>query len=304
MAEKQKILIVDDRKENLVALRQVLSGVDAEIVEAATGNQALAATLDHHFAVAILDVQMPGMSGYELAEHLRGDKRTRMIPIVFLTAAYADEQHIFKGYEAGAVDYLMKPYSPEVLRGKLNVFLEMDRYRCELEMHRDHLETLVAERTTALKERVKELKCLYAVSNLVAEPCKSVDGMLKAAVDLLPPGWQYPEITCARITYKEQEFVTDNFRETPWKLSADIVASGTKLGLVEVFSLEGKPVFGEAIPVDIDAEFRNNRILLDTDIGDSLLFFKLGENLFCGAFHVCGVIAEYFNHNGCPHARE
>ena len=77
MTERQKILIVDDRKENLVALRQVLREVDAEIVEATSGNEALAATLNHEFALAILDVQMPGMNGYELAEHLRGDKKTQ-----------------------------------------------------------------------------------------------------------------------------------------------------------------------------------------------------------------------------------
>ena len=94
--ERQRILIVDDRKENLVALRQVLRELGAEIVEATSGNKALAATLDHDFAVAILDVMMPGMSGYELAEHLRGDQKTGAMPIVFVTASYADEQHMFK----------------------------------------------------------------------------------------------------------------------------------------------------------------------------------------------------------------
>jgi CheY-like chemotaxis protein len=101
MTDKQKILIVDDKRENLVALRQVLSDLDVEIIEATSGNEALTATLDHHFAVAILDVMMPGMNGYELAEHLRGDKLTRVIPIVFVTASYVDEHYQFRGYEAG-----------------------------------------------------------------------------------------------------------------------------------------------------------------------------------------------------------
>ncbi|MFH2074265.1 MAG: response regulator, partial [Pseudomonadota bacterium] len=206
MTEKQKILIVDDRKENLVALRKVLSDVDAEIVEATTGNQALAATLDHTFAVAILDVQMPGMNGYELAEHLRGDKNSTLLPIIFLTARYTDEQHRFKGYEAGGVDYITKPYSPGVLLGKLKIFLEMDRFRRELEMHRDHLETMIAEQTWKLNLQVREFKCLYAVSSLVAKPCESIDESLKAAVDLIPRGWQYSEITCARIVFEGREF--------------------------------------------------------------------------------------------------
>jgi len=245
MTDKQKILIVDDRRENLVALRQVLRDVDAEIVEATTGNEALAATLNHEFALAILDVQMPKMSGYELAEHLRGDKKTQMIPIVFLSAAYADEEHKFMGYEAGGVDYLTKPYSPEVIRAKVNVFLKIDHYQRELEMLRDHLETQVLERTGQLNERVKELKCLYAISSLAAEPCESIDETLKAAVNLIPTGWQYPEISRARIIFEGREFATDGFRETPLKISADIVASEKKLGSVEVCYLEEMPALDE-----------------------------------------------------------
>ncbi|MBN2232103.1 MAG: response regulator [Deltaproteobacteria bacterium] len=157
MTARQKILIVDDRKENLFALRQVLGDVDAEFVEATSGNEALAATLDNDFAVAILDVQMPEMTGYELAEYLRGDKKSEAMPIIFLSAAYADEQHVFKGYESGGVDYIAKPYPPLILISKLKVFLEIDRNRRELARHRDHLETLVAERTAELTKTIGEL---------------------------------------------------------------------------------------------------------------------------------------------------
>ncbi len=239
--EKQKILIVDDRRENLTALRQILRDVDADIIEATNGNQALAATLDHHFAVAVLDVMMPEMNGYELAEHLRGDEKTRMIPIMFLTASLVDEQHAFQGYEAGAVDYIVKPFAPEVLLGKVRVFLEMDRYRSELKRHRDHLEMLVAERTRDLRKRVKEVECLYAVSSHVAGPCSSIDEALRAAVDLIPPGWQHPDITRARIVFEGREYVPEDFRETAWKQSADIVISEVAVGTVEVFYLEQRP---------------------------------------------------------------
>jgi signal transduction histidine kinase len=151
----QKILIVDDKKENLVVLHQVLREVEAEIIEAASGNEALAATLDHTFALAILDVMMPGMSGFELAEHLHGDEATRLMPIIFVTAAYPDEQHIFSGYEAGGIDYIVKPYAPEVLLAKVRIFLELDRQRSELQNHRDHLEILVAERTRELEHELE-----------------------------------------------------------------------------------------------------------------------------------------------------
>jgi signal transduction histidine kinase len=154
----QKILIVDDRKENLVALHQVLRGIEAEIIEAASGNEALAATLDHNFALAILDVMMPEMSGFELAKHLRSDQATRLMPIIFVTAAYPDEQNVFDGYEAGGVDYIVKPYAPEVLLAKVHIFLQLDRQRQELLRHRDQLETLVAERTAKLEHELEERK--------------------------------------------------------------------------------------------------------------------------------------------------
>ena len=132
MKSLQKILIVDDRQENLIALRQVLGSVEVEVIEAGSGNEALAATLDHQFALAILDVMMPEMSGFELAQHLRGDENTRLLPVIFITAAYPDELHISNGYQSGGVDYIVKPYAPEILLAKVRVFLELDRQRQEL----------------------------------------------------------------------------------------------------------------------------------------------------------------------------
>ena len=173
MTERQKILIVDDREENLIALRKALAEVDAEIVEATSGNQALAATLDHDFAMAILDVQMPGMSGYELAEHLRSDSGTAVLPIVFVTASYADEQHMFRGYAAGGTDYIIKPIAPEVLLGKTRTFLEIDRYKRELERHRDHLDSLVRERTQQLRDSEERYRTLFAN---IADPVFVYDG--------------------------------------------------------------------------------------------------------------------------------
>ena len=127
MTDRLKLLAVDDRPENLLALRTVLADLDVEIIEASSGNAALTATLSHDFAVAILDVQMPGMDGFELAALLRGDPKTSSLPIIFLTATCREEEQIFEGYDAGAVDYIVKPYSPQVLRSKVVVFLELHR---------------------------------------------------------------------------------------------------------------------------------------------------------------------------------
>ena len=241
MTERQKILIVDDKKANLIALRQVLRCLDVEIFEATSGNEALAATLDNDFAVALLDVMMPGMNGYELAEHLRGDNKTRVIPLVFLTASYADEQHMFRGYEVGGIDYIVKPFDQTVLIQKVKIFLELDHSRRELRRHRDNLEVMVAERTAQLAERVKEMRCLSGVKSIVADSRNSYDEVLEALGNQIPQGWQYPKITCAGINLDGRSFSTPNFRDTPWRQSADIVASGKVLGKVEIGYLEEKP---------------------------------------------------------------
>ncbi len=139
------ILAVDDRKANLVALRSVLTGVPARLITASSGNEALAATLRHAFALAILDVQMPGMDGYELAEILQSDPVTAQIPIIFVTAAQIDETHAFRGYRSGAVDYLVKPYHPAVLIAKITVFLKLAAQRIALEQSRRQYATLFQE---------------------------------------------------------------------------------------------------------------------------------------------------------------
>ncbi len=132
MKTKQKILIVDDRRENLIVLTKSLKHIDAEIISAGSGEEALRAAINNQFAIAILDVQMPEINGYELAELLRSDLKTRNMPIIFMSAVYSDETHVFKGYEAGAVDFIVKPYNPEHLRCKVNIFLELNRVNTEL----------------------------------------------------------------------------------------------------------------------------------------------------------------------------
>ena len=154
---KQQILTVDDRPENLYALEKTLADTGAQVVKAKGGEEALNATLHHEFSLAILDVQMPGMDGYELAELLRGDPKIRHMPIIFLTAAFSEETQIFKGYESGAVDYIVKPYDPRILLSKVRVFLEMERNRKEIQEHRDHLDDLVAQRTAELQRVNQEL---------------------------------------------------------------------------------------------------------------------------------------------------
>ncbi|MEO0034281.1 MAG: hypothetical protein RLZZ501_304, partial [Pseudomonadota bacterium] len=116
---RPKLLIVDDQPANLIALKHLLAKVDAEVIPAASGNEALKLTLNHDFALALLDVQMPEIDGFEVAELLRGEERTRDLPIIFLTAAHRDADHRSRGYGAGAVDYLEKPIDEPVLLAKV-----------------------------------------------------------------------------------------------------------------------------------------------------------------------------------------
>ncbi len=131
-----KILVVDDRSENLLAIETALKHVDAEIIKANSGNQALALILRHDFALVLLDVQMPEMDGFEVATLMRDNQHTRQIPIIFVTAISTDEKYVFRGYENGAVDYLFKPLNPDILQAKVQVFLDLDRQKRELEIAR------------------------------------------------------------------------------------------------------------------------------------------------------------------------
>jgi PAS domain S-box-containing protein len=127
-----KILLVDDRRENRIALQAVLEPLRVDVVEADSGEQALREVLVEDFAVILLDVQMPGIDGLETAELIKGRERSRDVPIIFLTAAESDVSEVFAGYEAGAVDFLLKPFDPLVLRSKVKVFADLDRQRRQL----------------------------------------------------------------------------------------------------------------------------------------------------------------------------
>jgi CheY-like chemotaxis protein len=120
-----KALLVDDRRENLVALEAILQGLPVEPVAVESGEAALKQLLVDDFAVILLDAQMPEMDGFETASHIKRRERTRQVPIIFLTAADRDAQLALRGYAAGAVDYLTKPFDPWVLRAKVSVFVDL-----------------------------------------------------------------------------------------------------------------------------------------------------------------------------------
>ncbi len=169
-----KILTVDDKPQNLYAMDKILRKLDVEIVHAASGEEALALTLEHDFCLAIVDVQMPGMDGYELVELLRGNEATESLPVIFVSAIFSDEYHHRKGYDAGAVDFMSKPFAPEILLSKVKVFLdlynqrarlqelvqELDKANLQVVCFNEELEGMVRQRTAELETAYRQLELL------------------------------------------------------------------------------------------------------------------------------------------------
>src|ERR1035441_1924086 len=145
-SEPIKFLLVDDKTENLFALEAIIRREGLEVLLARSGSDALELLLVHDVSLALLDVQMPMMDGFELAELMRGTERTKHVPIIFVTAGARDPQRVFRGYESGAVDFLFKPIEPHILKSKADVFFELARERREVsqrsEEHTSELQSL------------------------------------------------------------------------------------------------------------------------------------------------------------------
>lgn len=159
------ILIVDDRAENLLVLESLLENMDCNIIKALSGNEALGLMLDYDFALVLLDVQMPDMDGFETAELMRSNLKTKYIPIIFVTAISKEQKCIFKGYEVGAVDYLFKPIEPIILQSKVRIFIELYKQKKLLEEQTKLLELKIQE-LTELQEANFKLENLTVTDGL------------------------------------------------------------------------------------------------------------------------------------------
>jgi PAS domain S-box-containing protein len=155
VSDTVNILLVDDKEENLVALEAILEPLGENLIRARSGEEALRILLVHDIAVILLDVQMPGLDGFETAALIKQREKTRFIPIIFLTAISKEEQHIFRGYSSGAVDYLTKPFEPEVLRSKVSVFVELYRKTRQLRLQEEML------RDRELAQAMRESEARY-----------------------------------------------------------------------------------------------------------------------------------------------
>ncbi|WP_426319812.1 hybrid sensor histidine kinase/response regulator [Pseudoduganella sp. R-43] len=171
--EPTNVLLVDDLPENLRALNALVRADDRVIYQARTGEEALALLLEHEFALAIVDVQMPGMDGFELAELMRGTGKTRHIPIVFVSAAGKELNYAFKGYEAGAVDFLYKPLDPEAVKSKVNVFVDLFRQKQEVRQIVEQREATVRELNAVQQELQRALEMRDQFMSMVAHELRT-----------------------------------------------------------------------------------------------------------------------------------
>jgi signal transduction histidine kinase len=160
MTPPVNFLLVDDLDENLLALEALLQRDGLVCLKAHSGEEALELLLVHNVALALLDVQMPGMDGFQLAEFMRGSERARHIPIIFVTAGSADNRRRFRGYEAGAVDFIQKPIEPDVLRSKASVFFDLYQQRQQIQAQRDELSAYAEELRTVDRRKTEFIAML------------------------------------------------------------------------------------------------------------------------------------------------
>ena len=229
---RAKILIADDDRRNLLAVSEILDGPNLDLVLVESGEDALRHTLRDDFALILLDVQMPGMDGYEVASLIRGRSRSSRVPILFLTAYNKEEMHVFRGYEAGAVDYVFKPIQPLVLKSKVSIFVELHRQaeeikrkaaaekRLLLENLRVRGEKLEAERALRRRDEHQSAVLRGLPIALYTAPLASGDRRLAFTSDSIEritgfsqDAFRDPDLWPSRLNPEDRDRVTDALRK-------------------------------------------------------------------------------------------
>lgn len=181
MSAKPQLLIVDDKVENLISLETLLEGFDVEFVRALSGNEAIAKVLNHDFALAIIDIQMPGMDGYETVTLIRQTAKGKFLPVIFVSAIFKEDFHVVRGIETGAVDFISKPIDGRILRGKVKVFLDLYLQKRELKRLVREKE-IISEQYRIAKEKAEaatRAKSIFLanMSHEIRTPMNGIIGM-------------------------------------------------------------------------------------------------------------------------------
>jgi len=260
-----KTLTVDDKEENLLLLETLLKASGHEVVSAKNGVEALERLKKDSIDMIISDILMPKMDGFRLCRECKRDDSLRKIPFVFYTATYTDKKDEEFALSLGAERFIVKPMGPdEFIKVIKGVIRDVERGKIgqkkpalkeEEDIFKLYSERLVRKlesKMLALEEvhrklikRIKELTYLYSLSKLTANPDLSLEDIFRGTANLIPLAWQYPDVTCGRVTFEGREFRTDNYKKTKWIQSAEIKVDDRKVGTVEVYYLEEKPEIDE-----------------------------------------------------------
>jgi len=254
-----RILIIDDEGIIRKKLKHLLELEGYEVLVAGDGKEGLEILQKEKPDIALVDIRMPGMDGIEVLKRIK--ERSRRTEVVIITG-HCEVATILQAMRAGAFGYVQKTINYDQIEIEIKRALKKQEMQKKLDEYMHNLEEAVEEKERELKqrekvekelhkqthdlgERVKELNCLYSVSQLVEKSGISLEEILQGVVNLIPPSWQYPEITCARITLDNQVFKTNNFEETIWKQACDITVYGDRIGILEVFYFEERPEIDE-----------------------------------------------------------
>jgi ActR/RegA family two-component response regulator/GAF domain-containing protein len=243
MTVRNSILIVDDDPGLRGAITKTLSGRGYAPMAAGTVREALDKIAKDTPMVALIDLKLEGDSGIDL---IRAIKEQGWPTECIVLTGHASQESAIQALNLGAYGYVQKPHDPEQLM--MLIRGAFDKRRAE---------EMLRERTVELGQRLKELHCLYSISNLVQRPGISLEEVLQQSVLLIPPAWRHSKVACARIILGKQEFKTPNFAETPWKQAGDIIVHGERGGVVEVCYLEERPTSDEG------PFFKEERNLID-----------------------------------------
>lgn len=239
MDKGSRILVVDDDPQWLQLSSHLLTSAGYEVIEAPTGADGLRLAKEQRPDLILLDVYLPDINGLEVCRNVKSDEMLADSYVVFLSGQSLASDFQANGLELGADGFLSRPISNRELLARVEAVLRLQQANKELR-----------RRTQELSERVKELNCLYGISNLFEKGGTSMEEVLQGTADLIPPGWPYPEVTCARVTLESQEFTAANYKDaTPWRQTAVIKVHGQQSGVVEVCYLEPRSQTHEGPPL-------------------------------------------------------
>ncbi len=281
MSEPTNILLVDDQARNLDSLEAILSSPDYHLFRAQSANDALLALLAHDFAVIVLDIRMPEVSGLELAQLIKQRKKNQHLPIIFLTAYLQDDKDILEGYGAGAVDYLSKPINPLILKSKVAVFVELYRKTCELARLNEQMESEIEERVAQIRASLQEKEILLKeVHHRVKNNMQIISSLLSLQAERANDGPTQMNFRDLRDRVHSMALVHEKLYQSE-NLARVQIADYTRSLIGDLYQ-----AYASGMPkVQLHLDLESAQMPVDRAISFGLILNELATNAFKHAFH-------------------